>query len=294
MSGSRRWAGRVKRRLFAAVVRVNLIVLGLIRRRCGLAAIATGPVAATFGLVPGDPVLVLAPHPDDEALGMGATLSALQAEGVQVHVALITDGGLSKGGVLRELTAQQRGQVRHEEFTSAMAVLCSQARLSGPYRPEVPGAGWQEDAELHEALRAALGSVRPKAIFAPPSFDYHPDHRAAAALAQVLAGGDATVFHYEVQAPLPCDGSMLVPDLPTEAQAARKRALALYVTQVGSVRLGRRLAAYRGRLAGRRAEVEAFLPADSLSHIKPLPRGIAPNPLGDLRLLLRRLDRRSQ
>lgn len=163
-----------------------------------------------------------------------------------------------------------------------MAALCSQARFSGPYRPERPDAGWQEDADLHEALRRDLGTVRPRAIFAPPPFDYHPDHRAAAALAQVLAGNEATVFYYEVQAPLPCDGSMLLPELPVEARAARKRAMALYVTQAGSVRLGRR------------AEVEAFLPAGSLSTIKPLSRGIAPNPLGDLRLLLRRSDRRPQ
>lgn len=147
---------------------------------------------------------------------------------------------------------------------------------------------------MHEALRRDLGTVRPRAIFAPPPFDYHPDHRAAAVLAQVLAGNEATVFYYEVQAPLPCDGSMLLPELPVEARAARKRAMALYVTQAGSVRLGCRLATYRGRLVGRRAEVEAFLPAGSLSTIKPLSRGIAPNPLGDLRLLLRRSDRRPQ
>lgn len=104
-----------------------------------------------------------------------------------------------------------------------MAALCSQARFSGPYRPERPDAGWQEDADLHEALRRDLGTVRPRAIFAPPPFDYHPDHRAAAALAQVLAGNEATVFYYEVQAPLPCDGAMLLPESPAEAWAARRR-----------------------------------------------------------------------
>ena len=40
-------------------------------------------------------VLVVAPHPDDEALGCGGTLALLAQSGLAVHVLFITDGGAS-------------------------------------------------------------------------------------------------------------------------------------------------------------------------------------------------------
>lgn len=39
-----------------------------------------------FGLNPGDSVLAVAPHPDDETLGAGGTIARLTAAGIAVHV----------------------------------------------------------------------------------------------------------------------------------------------------------------------------------------------------------------
>ena len=36
--------------------------------------------------------LVIAPHPDDEVLGVGGTIARLAAQGSQVHVAILTRG----------------------------------------------------------------------------------------------------------------------------------------------------------------------------------------------------------
>ncbi|WP_190132990.1 phosphoribosyltransferase family protein [Streptomyces mashuensis] len=46
--------------------------------------------AMTFGLVPGNRVLIVPPHPDDETLGAGGTIARLTAEGVEVHVLAVT------------------------------------------------------------------------------------------------------------------------------------------------------------------------------------------------------------
>ena len=40
----------------------------------------------------GGPVLVLAPHPDDEVLGVGGTMARLAEAGAEVHVAIVTTG----------------------------------------------------------------------------------------------------------------------------------------------------------------------------------------------------------
>lgn len=38
------------------------------------------------------PVLVIAPHPDDEVLGVGGTMARLSDAGAEVHVAIVTTG----------------------------------------------------------------------------------------------------------------------------------------------------------------------------------------------------------
>ena len=47
-------------------------------------------------LRPGDRLLVLAPHPDDETIGAGGLIQAAVESGVPVRVAILTDGGSSK------------------------------------------------------------------------------------------------------------------------------------------------------------------------------------------------------
>jgi hypothetical protein len=61
-------------------------------------------------------VLCFAPHPDDESLGCGSTLTFLAKAGARVHVVLITDGS---GGGLPEGS----DKIRQNEFRAALRVL---------------------------------------------------------------------------------------------------------------------------------------------------------------------------
>src|SRR5262245_24685447 len=73
--------GRLRRYLFRSVRAGNL-----------LRAMLTLPVVTLRDLVGHSPVLVLAPHPDDESLGCGGLIAACQAQGHPVHVLVLTDG----------------------------------------------------------------------------------------------------------------------------------------------------------------------------------------------------------
>jgi LmbE family N-acetylglucosaminyl deacetylase len=65
-----------------------------------------------------DTVLVVAAHPDDEALGMGGTLARLSAAGVACHCLFLTDGVSARGaGRSAEATA------RHAAAEEAAAIL---------------------------------------------------------------------------------------------------------------------------------------------------------------------------
>ena len=46
-------------------------------------------------------LVVVAPHPDDETLGLGATAAQLAASGVDVSLVSVSDGGAAQPGASR-------------------------------------------------------------------------------------------------------------------------------------------------------------------------------------------------
>ncbi len=79
----------------------------------------------------GDRILVVAPHPDDEALGCGGLIEQAVAAGAEVHVALMTNGDASELAIIfgeKELTHSPQayvalGRRRQEESLRALAVM---------------------------------------------------------------------------------------------------------------------------------------------------------------------------
>jgi N-acetylglucosamine malate deacetylase 1 len=114
------------------------------------------------------PVLVIAPHPDDEVLGVGGTIARLADEGRHVTVVIVTkgnaeyfDAGLIEQGRREAREAHRLLGVAHTAFLDLPA-----ARLD-----QVP----------HMALNAALLQViketRPGLVFVPFRGDLHRDHQ---------------------------------------------------------------------------------------------------------------------
>jgi LmbE family N-acetylglucosaminyl deacetylase len=140
-------------------------------------------------------VLVIAPHPDDEATIAG-TVRAHLTRGDHVAIAIVTDGRASRQ---RALTPDQMATLRKAEAEQARSIMqpSSWAWLG------LPDLDFDEQV-LVGYLRSTLATAPPDVIYAPSCVDGHPDHlRCGRALAQSLSVSfDGVIRCYQVQIPL--------------------------------------------------------------------------------------------
>jgi LmbE family N-acetylglucosaminyl deacetylase len=199
-------------------------------------------------------VLVVAPHPDDEAIGCAGTLLRHRACGDHTCIAIATDGRRSQAVP----DADQMARLRHTEGQNA-------ARLLQATRFEwlgLPEGDWQP-AELAERLRALIADWGPTLVYAPSRVDFHPEHRAVAhALALALDAepaitANAQVRVYQVQVPLTSLLINLYADV-SEWSEISARALEAYASQAGSITSGERLKRYSALAHGKARHVESF------------------------------------
>jgi N-acetylglucosamine malate deacetylase 1 len=200
-------------------------------------------------------VLVLAPHPDDEAIGCGGTIARHRANGDRVVVAFLSSGELGLG----HLPRQEAWEIREGEAASAAEVL----GISGIEFLRRPDWYLSESADEAAALlRPVLERDRPQRIYLPHPGEWHPDHQACLTiLSRALEESSLrppSLFGYEVWTPL--SEYDLVKDV-TETMGRKLQAIRCYRSQLGHFRYDRAvrgLNAYRGGLAGRCGFAEVF------------------------------------
>lgn len=162
-------------------------------------------------------VAVVAPHPDDEVLGVGGLMAMLADRGVRLRVIAVTDGE----GSHPHLPPNEITERRVAETAAALAHVgaCEVVRLG------LPDAGVR-DEDLRRLLPGLVEGF--DVCLAPWEKDVHRDHEAAGRAA-VACG--ATVLRYPIwtwhwarpaDPRLPWDRAVRVP--LTSATAERKRA----------------------------------------------------------------------
>ncbi|MGA9871066.1 MAG: PIG-L family deacetylase [Rhodococcus sp. (in: high G+C Gram-positive bacteria)] len=122
-------------------------------------------------------LVVVAPHPDDEVLGVGGLMSIAAASGIAVTVIAVTDGSASHPGSPTMSAAELEAE-RPRETRRALARLgldIDPIRL-GFADGDVSG---QED-ELARALTELLSGGPGTWCLTPWRADRHPDHEATA------------------------------------------------------------------------------------------------------------------
>lgn len=142
-------------------------------------------------------VLVIAAHPDDEAIGCGGTIRKHVYDGDEVEVLLLTSGEQGCPGEDPEQTATLRV---HEAYESSAILGSRVLEFWGE-----PDGKLQRDERLVNKLAKILVVRRPDIVYVTGNQDGHPDHQVAADLLSLaLERGivKPECWMYEVWTPL--------------------------------------------------------------------------------------------
>ncbi|WP_341212981.1 PIG-L family deacetylase [uncultured Limimaricola sp.] len=133
------------------------------------------------------PIVVLAPHPDDESLGCGALLAAAFA-GPGARVVCMTDGGASHRNS-RDWPRARLAALRANELEAAILALGGTAgcitRLGLP-DAEMLELGPRYD-EIAQEIAQVAQAADARVLIAPAPTDPHCDHEATAEIAGLVA-----------------------------------------------------------------------------------------------------------
>lgn len=207
----------------------NSFLVRVKRRSSGVSG-ALPDLRSAFG--PG-PWVVVAPHDDDAAIGMGLTIRAATRQGIEVHIVVATNGAL---GYVQPSECEGLVETRARELAESCRVVGVPAQRvhslgfpDGSLAAHQGCRGPDEPATFAQRLVSLLRAVRPGSVFVCTPGDVHPDHTIAATqtdIACVWASGRiwlergeplplAQRFHYACYAPFEGD-----PDLEVQGEAA--------------------------------------------------------------------------
>jgi LmbE family N-acetylglucosaminyl deacetylase len=166
-----------------------------------LSAARRAAPASLGALTRGGPIIIIAPHPDDETIGCGGLLAACADAGVPAYVFVLTDGGFShpkSAGASRQLSRR-----RTQETVRALRRLghgggtLTQLNLTDG-RSLFDRAGMQRAAQR---IAKFAVSIDAKTVFTTWAHDPHPDHMAAALVAERVRARAPRVrlLHYPIR-----------------------------------------------------------------------------------------------
>lgn len=113
-------------------------------------------------------MLVIAPHPDDEVLGVGGTIARLTAEGSEVYVAIMTKGYPPDYEEEQSQQDRQEALAAHQVLGVKETIFLS---LPAAKLDIVP------HREINSYLVEIYRKIQPEIIFIPFNGDIHMDHQ---------------------------------------------------------------------------------------------------------------------
>lgn len=113
--------------------------------------------------VPGVPVLILAPHPDDEAIGMGGVLSQHITAGSRISVLYLTDG---RGHDSHNLTARRREEAKLLGLKYGIHQIFW----------DIEDGSLRNDAPTVSEMERVLIEAAPARVYLPSFFERQYDH----------------------------------------------------------------------------------------------------------------------
>ena len=232
-------------------------------------------MSSTLKLTPGDRLLVIAPHPDDESLATGGLIQRAVKLHADVRVLFISDGDnnpwpqrfLERRWRIGAPGRQRWGARRRAEAIAALRIL-------GVPESSVVFLGWPDQGTTAALLHAReesiailtreIESCSPTVIAVPSPHDVHPDHNSLAVQLQLAIARTACQprqlrYFVHRRGKLPRHHATL--RLTDAEQATKREAIQCHVTQMVLSR--RRFVAYA-------RSTEVFFPTDAAPPDHPI------------------------
>lgn len=114
-------------------------------------------------------ILVIAPHPDDEVLGVGGTIAKLTSMGNEVYVAIITRGFLPLYDDAMVVKGRNEVQEVHKFLGIKETIFVD--RFPAAQLDTVP------HFEINAELKKIVNAIKPEMFFIPFNGDIHLDHQ---------------------------------------------------------------------------------------------------------------------
>lgn len=146
--------------------------------------------------IEGRTALVIAPHPDDEALGCSGTLGLLGGAGTDLTLIFLTNGEKLYGDASDGIAETRR----KEAVRSARILGCRETVFLGFPDGEIGN----HSSDALNKLKDIVEEKKPDLVFAPSLIDYHQDHIATSHIVLRLleAKGSFKLAFYEVYSTL--------------------------------------------------------------------------------------------
>lgn len=125
-------------------------------------------------------ILVVFPHPDDEAFGVSGTLAQYANSGVPITYACLTLGEMGRNlGNPPFATRESLPEIRREELKKAAeAIGIQDLRMMGLRDKTVE---FEDDEKMVQMMTSLINEVNPSLIITfYPNYAVHPDHEATA------------------------------------------------------------------------------------------------------------------
>jgi len=139
-------------------------------------------------------ILILAPHPDDETIGMGATISKLKKDGHSIYLCVISDGSSKKSRDKKKTRIRENDCKKVGKFLGITKVIF----LGFPDTRLMEIA----QVEINSSIEDVIKKTNPDVLFIPPDNDLHTDHskvhNCALVASRPLTNKIKHIYSYEI------------------------------------------------------------------------------------------------
>jgi N-acetylglucosamine malate deacetylase 1 len=221
----------------------------------GLAKSSWNPMSVE--LPPGARMLVISPHPDDDAIGLGGTIIKMREKGVSVRVVYLS----------LPLTDAPNREERRRETLQSLEIM-------GVKDSFIPEGDFPESGLLRDLLVKEIRDYSADVVFVPSPLENHDQHLKtfSSYLEALKLVGEVNTALYEVWGTIVPN---MVVDITRQAQDKAK-AIAAHATQVKKVdyiTMAKGLNQYRAISCGGSGQAEAFLFLDHKDMLKTFSGG---------------------